>query len=76
MPWHHGVRSGGLNFSTDQYAGFHHIVIPGTLRDSIYILEGLLEQQTSLKPVEIMTDTAGASDVVFGLFWLLSYQFS
>ena len=64
------------NFSTDQYAGFHHIVIPGTLRDSIYILEGLLEQQTSLQPVEIMTDTAGASDVVFGLFWLLNYQFS
>jgi TnpA family transposase len=23
-----------------------------------------------------MTDTAGASDVVFGLFWLLGYQFS
>jgi TnpA family transposase len=64
------------NFSTDQYAGFHNIVIPGTLRDSIYILEGLLEQQTSLRPVEIMTDTAGASDVVFGLFWLLNYQFS
>ncbi len=64
------------NFSTDQYAGFHNIVIPGTLRDSIYILAGLLEQQTSLKPVEIMTDTAGASDVVFGLFWLLGYQFS
>ena len=23
-----------------------------------------------------MTDTAGYSDVVFGLFWLLGYQFS
>ena len=23
-----------------------------------------------------MTDTAGASDIVFGLFWLLGYQFS
>ena len=23
-----------------------------------------------------MTDTAGVSDVVFGLFWLLGYQFS
>jgi TnpA family transposase len=64
------------NFSSDQYAGFHGLVIPGTLRDSIYILAGLLEQQTSLQPVEIMTDTAGASDIVFGLFWLLGYQFS
>ena len=70
----HGITY--YNFSTDQYAGFHNIVIPGTLRDSIYILAGLLEQQTSLQPQEIMADTAGASDVVFGLFWLLGYQFS
>jgi TnpA family transposase len=64
------------NFTTDQYAGFHNIVVPGTLRDSIFILAGLLEQQTSLQPHEIMADTAGASDVMFGLFWLLGYQFS
>ena len=38
------------------------------LRDSIFILEGLLEQQTSLNPTEIMTDTSGVSDLVFGLF--------
>lgn len=64
------------NFVSDQYSGFHGIVVPGTLRDSIFVLEGLLEQQTGLTPVEIMTDTAGASDMVFGLFWLLGYQFS
>ncbi len=64
------------NFTSDQYTGLHGIVVPGTLRDSIYILEGLLEQKTSLNPTEIMTDTAGASDMVFGLFWLLGYQFS
>ncbi len=64
------------NFVSDQFSGFHGIVVPGTLRDSIFVLEGLLEQQTGLNPVEIMTDTAGASDMVFGLFWLLGYQFS
>ncbi|OMH27556.1 Tn3 family transposase [Motiliproteus sp. MSK22-1] len=64
------------NFLSDQFSGFHGIVVPGTLRDSIFVLEGLLEQQTGLNPVEIMTDTAGASDMVFGLFWLLGYQFS
>ncbi len=64
------------NFSSDQFTGFHGIVIPGTLRDSLFLLEGLLEQQTSLRPLEITTDTAGYSDVVFGLFWLLGYQFS
>ena len=64
------------NFTSDQFTGFHGIVIPGTLRDSLFLLAGLLEQQTSLLPREIMTDTAGYSDVVFGLFWLLGYQFS
>jgi len=69
------------NFTSDQFSGFpvfrfsgfHNIVIPGTLRDSIYILEGLLEHQTDLNPLEIMADTAGASDIVF---WLLGFQFS
>jgi TnpA family transposase len=64
------------NFISDQFSGFHGIVIPGTLRDSMFVLEGLLEQQTGLNPTEIMTDTTGTSDMVFGLFWLLGYQFS
>ena len=64
------------NFTSDQFTGFHAIVIPGTLRDSMFICDGLLEHQTRLRPMEIMTDTAGVSDVVFGLFWLLGYQFS
>jgi TnpA family transposase len=62
--------------TSDQYTGLNGIVIPGTLRDSMYILEVLLGQETSLRPLEIMTDTAGASEVVFALFWLLGYRFS
>jgi TnpA family transposase len=64
------------NFTSDQFTGFHGIVIPGTLRDSLFILAGLLEQQTRLDPREIMSDTHGSSDVVFGLFSLLGYRFS
>ena len=64
------------NFTSDQFTGFHAIVIPGTLRDSMYILDGLLEHQTRLQPGEVLADTAGVSEVVFGLFWLLGYQFS
>ena len=64
------------NFTSDQFTGFHGIVIPGAVREALYILDGLLEQQTSLRPVEIMTDTAGYTDIIFGLFWLLGYQFS
>ena len=64
------------NFTSDQFTGFHGIVIPGTLRDSLFILEGLLDQQTSLQPTQLMSDTAGSSEIVFGLFWLLGFQFS
>lgn len=64
------------NFTSDQFTGFHGLVVPGTLRDSLVVLVGLLEQQTSLSPRELMTDTSGYSHVIFGLFWLLGYQFS
>ena len=64
------------NFTSDQFSGLHGIVIPGTLRDSLFTLAGLLEQQTNLDPRELMTDTHGSSEVVFGLFALLGYRFS
>lgn len=64
------------NFISDQSTGFHGIVITGTLRDSLYLLDGMQDQQTSLDIKEIMTDTAGASEIIFALFWLLGYQFS
>jgi len=64
------------NYISSHFAGFHGLVIPGAMRDAPYILDGLLEQQTSLRPTELMTDTGGYSDLIFGLFWLLGYQFS
>ncbi|MGW4472485.1 Tn3 family transposase [Nonomuraea sp. NPDC004354] len=64
------------NFTSDQFTGFHGIVIPGTPKDWYYILEGLLEQETSLRPTEIVSDTAGASELAFGVFRLLGWQFS
>jgi TnpA family transposase len=63
------------NLVSDQFTGLNAIVIPGTLRDSLYLLAVVLEQQTELHPTEIMTDTAAYTDVVFGLFWLLGYRF-
>ncbi len=64
------------NFVSDQFSGFHVLVVPGALRDSLVVLEGLLEQTSGLHLHEIMTDTAGYSDLIFGLFGLLVYQFS
>ena len=64
------------NYTSNQFTGLNDIVIPGTDRDSLYLLAGVLEQQTDLEPTQIMTDTAGYSDIVFGLFYMLGYQFS
>jgi len=64
------------NFVSDQFTGFNAIVIPGTIRDSLYLLQGILEHDTVLNIKEVMTDTAGYSDIIFGLFGLLGYQFS
>ncbi len=62
--------------TSDQYTMLHGVVVPGTLRDSLFLLATVLEQQTKLHLVEIMSDSAGYSDIVFGLFHLLGYQFS
>lgn len=64
------------NLMSNQFTGLNGVVIPGTLRDSLFILAVVLEQQTELHPTEIMTDTGAYTDVVFGLFWLLGYRFS
>jgi TnpA family transposase len=67
-----------LNYMSDQFAGLHAIVVPGTLRDSLMILDGLLELQPPGDggPTIIITDQASYSDQIFGLFWLLGYQFA
>ena len=41
------------NFTSDQFTGFHAIVVPGTIRDSLYVLDGLLKHETSLEVSEI-----------------------
>jgi TnpA family transposase len=64
------------NLLSDQFTGLNAIATPGTLRDSLVLLAVVLEQQTELKPTQIMTDTGAYSDVVFGLFRLLGYRFS
>lgn len=64
------------NLASDQYTGLNAITVPGTLRDSLNLLAVVLEQETELQPTEIMSDTAGYTDTVFGVFHLLGYQFS
>ncbi len=64
------------NLVSDQFTGLNAITVPGTMRDSLVLLSVVLEQETELEPTEIMTDTGAYTDVIFGIFWLLGYQFS
>jgi TnpA family transposase len=45
------------------------------VRDSLYILDTLLNLDAGPRPDMVATDTA-SSDIVFGLFRLLGYRFS
>lgn len=63
------------NLLSNQFTGLNAIAVPGTLRDSLVLLAVVLEQQTELKPMQIMTDTGAYTDVMFGLFRLLGYRF-
>lgn len=65
-----------LNYTSDQFTGLGGLVIPGTIRDSVYVLEALLEQESGLQPTEIISDSGSYSDLMFGLFYVLGYQFS
>jgi TnpA family transposase len=50
-------------------------VVPGTLRDSLFILDALHARNGGPKPETVITDTASYSDIVFGLFAICGYQF-
>lgn len=69
----------GLTYYTwtsDQYSQFGTKVIPTTIRDATYVLDEILDNETELTILEHTTDTAGYTDLVFGLFDLLGLQFS
>ena len=64
-----------FNYVADNFLGWANIVITGTKRDSQFLLDRILDDPTTLDPKEIMTDTASASDLVFGLCQLLGFRY-
>lgn len=71
--------SPGRTFYThisDQYAPFHAKVVNVGVRDSTYVLDGLLYHESDLRIEEHYTDTAGFTDHVFGLMHLLGFRFA
>ncbi len=64
------------NVASDQFTGLNAMTVPGTLCDSLNLFAIVLEQETELQSTEIMTNTAGYTDTIFGIFYRLGYQFS
>lgn len=65
-----------LNAINDQVPGIGAVVVTGTRRDSLHVLDVILNRDGGSAPQMIATDIASYSDIVFGLFRLLGYQFS
>jgi len=61
---------------SDQYAPFSAKVINVGVRDSTYVLDGLLYHESDLRIEEHYTDTAGFTDHVFALMHLLGFRFA
>ncbi len=76
----YGIDPGVVFYSHDsgQYGPFGAKVITATQSEAPYVLDGLHHHthQTDLRIAEHYTDTAGATDHVFGLCHLLGYGFA
>ncbi|HVA26026.1 MAG TPA: Tn3 family transposase [Chloroflexota bacterium] len=77
-PRYFGRQRGSTRYTwmADTHASFHQTLIPGTQRDSLYALDGLMANQTVTHPQTVSTDTAGASEIVFALAWTLGYRYA
>jgi TnpA family transposase len=60
---------------SDQFSAFSARAISCSPREAIYVLDGLLENDTLLRPREHYTDTHGFTEQLFGLCYLLGISF-
>jgi len=60
---------------SDQYSVFASRAISCSPREAIYVLDGLLENDTILRAREHYTDTHGFTEQLFGLCYLLGFSF-
>jgi TnpA family transposase len=61
--------------TSDQYSVFSTKVISCSPREALYVLDGLLENNTILQVQKHTTDTHGYTEIVFALCFLLGYDF-
>jgi hypothetical protein len=60
---------------SDQWSVYGTRLISCTAREALYVLDGLLENDTVLRPKIHYTDTHGFTEQLFGLCYLLGFQF-
>lgn len=74
----YGSEPGKLFYThiSDQYPPLSTRVVNVGVRDSTYVLDGLLYHESNLRIEENCTDTAGFTDHVFALMHLLSFRFA
>jgi TnpA family transposase len=76
----YGIDPGFVFYThvSGRYGPFHTQVIAATVSEAPYVLDGLMHHvhQTDLRIREHFTDTAGATDHVFGLCCLLGFLFA
>lgn len=71
---HYGNRGGGIyRHVSDQYTPYYVQILEG--RDSNHVLDGLLYHDTDLDIYEHSTDTAGYTEQMFALTYLLEFNF-
>jgi len=77
-PRYFGYYDRAINVYThvsDQFSVFSSRAISCSVREAIYVLDGLLENDTLLQPQEHYTDTHGYTEHLFGLCYLLGFSF-
>ena len=76
----YGIDPGAVFYThvSGRYGPYGTKVITATQSEAPYVLDGLHHHahQTDLRIAEHYTDTAGATDHVFGLCHLLGYRFA
>ena len=63
-------------FTSDQFSSYYSKIINTNSRDATHVLDGLLNNDTDLNIEEHYTDTAGYTDQVFALTYLLGFRFA
>ncbi|MCP4303888.1 MAG: Tn3 family transposase, partial [bacterium] len=63
-------------WTSDRHAQYGTRVIPTSVREATYVLDAIFDNETDLEIEEHTTDTAGYTDLIFGLFDLCGLRFS